>query len=636
MEPTLITDQQARQALVSEPTVEPSEQWLLRIGLALNKSGENLPGNAPVAVVANCLIQNPDATWESVLNPRTTTRPSPFLSLLDGASKAISFQQRLGVQAEHRDAIRAFARSSKNPAVAARLFDVMFEAFNDRSDACSALQQYLILAPRLSAEDNWTDAHFVAGRALQLAILRDQSRLHECHRVLRITAKRVLKSRFSFAFTKFAEAFAAIALTGKIRATFRRQGPRWWALQLAGLAKALDSCRERFHAQNAWSVLEFLQRRRGCVDESVDATRQLIDSIFNEADEREVGVRPFLLDRALSVARSAGLASLIDDAQLRLGRAVQDSAQVAPVHQHDFEIPTTLFTHIDELLSRSPTGVHGVRALAANFAVPSAQSVMRASAEHQLRTYLFAGLFPSYHMRGVKIANRAFTPEQKLAEAIARNAEACLAITEAVLRHALQSLFASDKFTPTTLAEVAVGIAGIDRRQIDLLAISAERFYAQDWVASGFIVLPLYESVLRSFVRAHGYHATKIDPQGLQVDETLNSLLQTAQVRTLVGEDHAWWVEFLLCRPNLGPNLRNEVAHGNVSSAELTPGKVFLVWLFLTRLCFVVSQGSADSDSAPIMGAADAQKDAVIPESEDKDGESHQSLTGQPGGSNEH
>ena len=51
-----------------------------------------------------------------------------------------------------------------------------------------------------------------------------------------------------------------------------------------------------------------------------------------------------------------------------------------------------------------------------------------------------------------------------------------------------------------------------------------------------------------------------------------------------------WFVEFLLCTPNLGPNLRNEVAHGNATQGELSPARILLVWLFIIRLTFFAAE----------------------------------------------
>ena len=55
-------------------------------------------------------------------------------------------------------------------------------------------------------------------------------------------------------------------------------------------------------------------------------------------------------------------------------------------------------------------------------------------------------------------------------------------------------------------------------------------------------------------------------------------------MRSLLGPDYVYFVEFLLCRPDLGVNLRNDFAHGTLDIRQLTPDVVFLLWLMLIRL----------------------------------------------------
>jgi hypothetical protein len=70
------------------------------------------------------------------------------------------------------------------------------------------------------------------------------------------------------------------------------------------------------------------------------------------------------------------------------------------------------------------------------------------------------------------------------------------------------------------------------------------------------------------------------------MDETLGSLFRQEQFRAALGEDHLFFVEYVLANPELGPNLRNELAHGNADPLELQAHRVLLLWLFVIRLTF--------------------------------------------------
>jgi hypothetical protein len=116
------------------------------------------------------------------------------------------------------------------------------------------------------------------------------------------------------------------------------------------------------------------------------------------------------------------------------------------------------------------------------------------------------------------------------------------------------------------------------------------------------IILTVYEAVLRDLVRALGYSALKVE-RGVQMDETLNSLLRAEPTLAVLGPAHCKLAEYVLCDPELGWNLRNEVAHGTIHAEALTPTRVLLAWLLVVRLtCFVASE-PCSSGIAPAAAA---------------------------------
>ena len=114
------------------------------------------------------------------------------------------------------------------------------------------------------------------------------------------------------------------------------------------------------------------------------------------------------------------------------------------------------------------------------------------------------------------------------------------------------------------------------------------------------IVLTVYEAVLRDLLRELGYPALKVE-RGLQMDETLNSLLRAEPTLAVLGPAHCKLAEYVLCDPELGWNLRNEVAHGTVRADALTPTRVLLAWLLMVRLtCFVAKPKDAPGDRSAV------------------------------------
>jgi hypothetical protein len=69
-------------------------------------------------------------------------------------------------------------------------------------------------------------------------------------------------------------------------------------------------------------------------------------------------------------------------------------------------------------------------------------------------------------------------------------------------------------------------------------------------------------------------------------EEPLWGLLHQEKLRNALGEDHLFFVEYVLSNPEMGPNLRNELAHANAPPWSLTAPRVFLMWLLVVRLTF--------------------------------------------------
>jgi hypothetical protein len=104
------------------------------------------------------------------------------------------------------------------------------------------------------------------------------------------------------------------------------------------------------------------------------------------------------------------------------------------------------------------------------------------------------------------------------------------------------------------------------------------------------------------------YPALKVE-RGVQMDETLNSLLRAEPTLAVLGPAHCKLAEYVLCDPELGWNVRNEIAHGTIHADALTPTRVLLAWLLVVRLtCFVATPSG---ETSPPAAPGDAVPEAV-------------------------
>jgi hypothetical protein len=77
----------------------------------------------------------------------------------------------------------------------------------------------------------------------------------------------------------------------------------------------------------------------------------------------------------------------------------------------------------------------------------------------------------------------------------------------------------------------------------------------------------------------------------------------------VLGAAHCRLAEYILCDPELGWNLRNEVAHGTVRPDALSSSRVFLSWLLLIRLTCFSAAPEEEAATSPAAAETGAQSD---------------------------
>ncbi|MFW8744724.1 DUF4209 domain-containing protein [Mesorhizobium japonicum] len=131
-----------------------------------------------------------------------------------------------------------------------------------------------------------------------------------------------------------------------------------------------------------------------------------------------------------------------------------------------------------------------------------------------------------------------------------------------------------------------------------------------EFPAALHLLVPQIEAMVRSHLRDAGVDTERIDMDTSVSNETgLSTLMKSKVADEIFGEDLAWEIRALLCG-RIGPNLRNNVAHGLLpaSSAGGTHS-VYLWWLAL-RLVFIPYYHALREQEAEDDTESDAEDDA--------------------------
>lgn len=107
-----------------------------------------------------------------------------------------------------------------------------------------------------------------------------------------------------------------------------------------------------------------------------------------------------------------------------------------------------------------------------------------------------------------------------------------------------------------------------------------------DMPVAAHLLVPQLENSLRHLLKRAGGRTTSLDPDGLQQDRTLGSVLSAGELEEALGPDALFDLRCLLIE-RFGANLRNLLSHGLADHASMySPAASYLCWLVL-HLCAV-------------------------------------------------
>jgi hypothetical protein len=542
-------------------------------------------------------------TWKTALRPSAKAGAATFVPRFTLGNRRSFLPEDL--RPEQETAIRTLASSSANPLVRGTLFDVLWARFGNHLDARAAADARVASAALLGAAD-WFEVTAELNRATQLAMqVNDLARLRDTIApAVDAAGQRAVREDDLGVFVGTASELYAVLLDARFVRAAGAHGERWATTALLA-AHELRRRRDHQRAEDALAVAAALLAGAKQADMANLVRAERIAWMLERGEAEGGLMRAHLVQAAIDDATEAGLTDLATVAKAKLRDAVNDATASMKGISFDIRLPGEIAKALHETALRSSTAPSAVRSLSvAPWLTSMPVAKFENAAREEADTALFLHMIPSVQYRDGKVSGLASSSDEKLREAVGRHASLYLAHAELAADHFLSIAF--PRFDGETLLHSLGRPSWMDGRRLPWLARASERFAAQDFASCGAIVLTQYEGMLRDLARAAGHHAIKYDA-GTTQDETLNSLLRVPAVRELLGEEHAWFVEYLLCRAEMGPNLRNELAHGNLDARELRPGVVFLVWVLLVRLA-LYDRGE-DLNATPPADASDGNDD---------------------------
>ncbi|MBI1919577.1 MAG: DUF4209 domain-containing protein [Geobacter sp.] len=129
--------------------------------------------------------------------------------------------------------------------------------------------------------------------------------------------------------------------------------------------------------------------------------------------------------------------------------------------------------------------------------------------------------------------------------------------------------------------------------------------YDKDFATAIHLLVPQIENLVRYHLKARGIKTTNLDINGIENENGLSTLIDLPEAKEIFGDDIAFELKALYC-DSLGPNLRNEVAHGLLTHDECCSTYSAYAWWLCLKLAFNTFWNARNSMNTPSEKSAGA------------------------------
>ncbi len=518
------------------------------------------------------------------------------------------------------EAVRELSKLTKDPALRARLFDVLWELTNDYKACGEAAGSYIEAAERLNVPAHWTFAGPLYQRGLYLAakLGREKELFTNVCQSLQNVARATAVDTEQFRCCKFLELCVRFGCGN--------------ANELAGIAarhaqKQADQG-NHYAARHYREVEADLHRLAKNSEAEKSARIAAAEESVAEAEKRIEGqgasymAAAALLSKAIEALRRAGAAKeRIDELRKKLNNWQQDSIG-------EFE---TFSTEVDisELIkgARAHVKSNSVREAILKLAFGQGLSDPKSIREDVLKTAKEAPLV--YLMGAAMVDEQGRTTARK---------EGLFNLTGDALEQALEaeSFSHASRFRWPLRVDAFIEPARVqimnDHKPTfgDLLFIVRNNPFVPpghegiflrglhagfhgDFLVASHLLTPQIENSLRYVLESHGVDVSNLMSDGTQPVKILGAMLGMPQTKQFLGEQLCFELRGCLIEKP-GYDFRNRIAHGFVHETECYTAPSVTIWWLVLRICLVPTFQAIVKNRDTSASGSNQSKDPKSPE----------------------
>lgn len=369
------------------------------------------------------------------------------------------------------------------------------------------------------------------------------------------------------------------------------------AEHLAMLAEGIES----IAADHTLEVAADWYRRAGDPEAAENATYAIVERLLAEADASEAFRASVHLETALKVLRTLPRRARerlgVTELPVELARRIREQGAEAIGQMKAFTVEGgDIGEHVTQLLAtiRSDDPLEALRRFAGLQPFASLTEA-RSGAEQRAHDFPLSSLFGRRTLSADgRTVYRSPASDDTIYDEKASTWEGMIQhyqmrvnlLGGIVVLNAWRHLSTDHRLHIGDFHALAAGSAIVPSAYEGIFARGLHYGYSGDFGTALHLLVPALEALVRHHLANAGQRTSVISAEGTENEVGLSALMENERVVDIFGEDVAFELRALLCGP-IGPNLRNEVAHGLIGDSVFSSSAAVYLWWLTLKLVFM-------------------------------------------------
>lgn len=489
------------------------------------------------------------------------------------------------------EVVRALAKQAADPALRARLHDVLWELTNDHVAGAEAAGHYLTSADKLDTDDNWTIAVTSFKRGLYLAAKfgRNKKLFEDGSNTLATAAKRAATSADAFHCCQLMHLMLQIGV-GE---------PSEFAALASSIAAAATAKGDTHKAKAYWEVEADWQWRAKDAAAEQKARLAAAEASVAEAENRAQGVGASfmaaagLLSKAIEALRQSGATKeRVEELRRRLNDWQQRSLAEFQTFSTGMDISQLVVSARDHVKDKDVRQAILRLAFGQDLSDPKSlkDEVVKAAKEAPL-TYLIGGVMVDDQGRMTARKEGLFNLKGEAlekaleAESFSRASNFHWPLrVDGFIQPARFQILNDHKPTFRDLLFIVRNNPFVPPGHEGIFLRGLHAGFHGDFLVASHLLTPQIENSLRYVLESHGVDISNLMSDGTQPVKVLGAIFGMTETKQIFGDALCFELRGSLIEKT-GYEFRNRVAHGFVHEGECYSNAGVTVWWLVLRIC---------------------------------------------------